>query len=106
MSDDAGMEIIGACLMEAEMLERVARAIRRRRDAQGVTITLSADFDRLCDALEATESMSVKEAYEFLREVGATVPMDSELKIWWLASARERLISAAYRQASSVDSAA
>ena len=105
MEADPGMELIGAVLMERELLERVAKAIRRRRDTQVMPITLSADFDALCDALEQTEGMTVRQAYDHLRRTGASVAMDSELKIWWLASARDRLIECARRQADEVDSA-
>ena len=92
------MELLSALLMEEAMLERIETVIRERRFTEGVTITLSGDFDKMCDALEQTEGMTVREAYEHLRSAGAGIPMDSQLQLWWLRNARDRLVACAERQ--------
>lgn len=85
--------------LDAADLDALMHGVRASNDtARMASVTLAAEFDALCDALAEARGMPVAECYEHLRRAGAGVPMDSQLKVWWLRSAREAMIEAAFAQ--------
>ena len=54
-------------------------------------VTLAHDFDQLCDVLEDVEFLArrdVRDAVDLVIRTAAELPLDSELRVWWLVAAR------------------